>query len=253
MQTWRDPAYVAAVRADCTPDQFNRFKRLYRESFYVLEIRAAPGPGIAASILVSGSTPRSSYSVRFAPDGRVTCTCIDAAVNCGRLRCACKHACFAAVRVFRLDAEAIRAWLRTLRLDPGAVAAVEARARTEAEHRDGPMGGVASGPAAPDIDALCEALDRSANVSNPRSRTVMSYSPLIVSGGTAHDFRVVARPPGPGDECPVCYSELSADLLGCPDCGKAIHATCARRWLEHAPRPTCVYCRSEAFIAWDEA
>lgn len=224
--SWREPSYVAAIREVASSDQFNRFKRIYREPFYVLE-SDAPCASYAASLLVSGSTPRSSYRVRILREsGRVTCTCMDAAVNCARVRCVCKHACFAAVRVFALDAASVSRWFRSgLRLAPEDVAAIAERAIDTTT----PL----AGEDAPDIDALCRRLDR-------------------VGIGSRVDFSVVSRPPEAGDECPVCYDELKgggrgAALVGCPDCGKAVHEGCASRWLAHAARPTCVYCRSPAW------
>ena len=237
--TWRDAAYVAAIRARCTADQFNRFKRLYREPFFVLE-SSRPTGSLAASMLVSGSTPTSSYRIRVErASGRVTCSCMDASVNCGRLRCACKHACFAMVRVFRLGDAAVVRWLETLRLTPEDVLAIDERAAAAFVEEDAG----ADEAAPPDIDALCAELDWAARVTSRPP----SHRPAV-------DFCAIRRPPEAGDECPVCYDELlraaPGALRGCPDCGKAVHATCASRWLMHAARPTCVYCRSSSWRAY---
>jgi hypothetical protein len=110
-------------------------------------------------------------------------------------------------------------------------------------------------------------------------------STLRLSGAPcpcAYSFTTICRPPEPGDECPICYDTLvdavddSHDavhnnnnnqdpceeerengkarsmvyhqLLGCPDCGKAVHKLCAERWLASvSARPSCVYCRSSVW------
>lgn len=245
--TWRDAAYVAAVRAACAPAQFSRFKRLYRETFYVLDLAAPASPGgdsIVAAVTVSGSTVDSRYVVRVRETGQVTCTCMDAAVNCARLGCVCKHACFAMVRVFRLGDAAVCRWLQTggaRRLEPEDVRAVAALVGVPAAIGGSSSSSASSSEEAPDIDALCAALDRSSLVASTSGR----------GGRKVVDFSAAAITRlEPGDECPVCYCELADDLRGCPDCGRAVHAECARRWVLHAARPTCVYCRSAVWVSF---
>lgn len=233
MATWSDAAFVDAVRRSASAAQFSRFKRLYREPFYVLEtVVTGPTDACAARLVLSGSTG-SGYRMRIdRATGRVSCGCMDACTNCTRLHVACKHACFVVARVLRLDVEAVLSFLSTLRLRPRDVDAIAL---------DGSGGDASPHPpeagGSIDIDRLCAELDRGAAIGAIGSPARIP-SPV--------DFETVKRPPEPGDDCPVCYCELltGGNLRGCPDCGRGVHLECVRRWLAHAARPTCVFCRS---------
>ena len=224
----------ALVRHHCSPAQFTRFRKVSREPFYVLE--ASQASHASHAFVVSGSTGspyRMTVSVTAGDDdaaagavGRIRCSCMDAALNCGRLGVACKHMCFLVSRVFRLDAEAVKTYLSTLRLRPADLAAIAALGAIR-------TGRAAAAQAASEDDLLCEAFSSKARVRE--------------GDAELPDFLAVKRPPEPGDDCPVCYCELvagSGTLVGCPDCGNGLHAECARRWLAHSPAATCVYCRS---------
>jgi hypothetical protein len=228
---------VAAVRAGASADQFKRFKRIYSEPFYVLNALAEEGE---TTFLMAGSRPGSSYTVRVCgEDGRVTCNCMDAALNCRRLGCVCKHACFLAARVLRVaDADLLLAFARTGRLHPEAVAAAAARAASQARGAD-EDGRATAAVGSRELDDLCDALVSGARVTSRPSAAAL-------------DFSIVRREPAEGDECPVCYCDLlsASELVGCPQCGNGIHRACAVRWLAHAPRKTCVYCRSPCWAAF---
>ena len=159
---------------------------------------------------VSGSK-RDTYVVSLNGDGLMGCTCMDSRLNCAKKRCVCKHACFVLVRVLRAcDLE----FFRALRMPTAAVQRVLAAFRA----------GV---------------LQISEEEMSPRTRP-------------DDDFTVVTRQPEADDECPVCYDLLvtaNKPLRGCPDCGKGLHAECARRWILVSRNKTCVYCRSPV---WDK-
>ena len=241
-------AFIAAVRGGTDAAQFSRFRKLYTEPFYVLEMGRADATA-AARLVLSGATPNSRYRLAVLRDGRVTCSCMDASLNCARLGVACKHACFAVVRVFRVGETATRHFLmaeprqqqQRLRLRPEDVDVLEARVLLEGDGLP-----AASGVDAPSasgsysrvdgIDALCRSFERASVARRP-----------------ALDFLTLKRPPGHDDDCPVCYAPLlllvdgESQLRGCPDCGNAVHLGCVRRWLRHAARPSCVMCRSTSW------
>lgn len=272
---WRRAEFMASVRGAVSARQFDRFKRMYCQPFFVLAGEIAADE---LSFTVSGSEHDAYRLVLGRSTGRIACSCPDACVNCARLGCICKHACFLLYRVLRaVDVSP----LSTRRLTPeqfdgllGRSTQVVERLRTplspyndEDEDEDGEDGsgdGVAA-PAATlhgprEIDLLCDALERGAVLHTGWDRGGVRGAPSSSRGkqakAKAKAFTHIARPPEPDDECPVCYDALQpaeGDLRGCPSCGRAVHARCARRWLAAAaPRAGCVYCRSPAWAEWDQ-
>lgn len=242
---WRQPAFVDAVRRSVSAAQFARFEKVAYEPFFML---ASAAGADALRFEVSGST-RARYLLTVArATGEVRCTCKDALINCRRLGCVCKHACFVAYRVMKLEGLGL---LRDLRLAPAEVEAVAAEVARGAAQRE-------QRRQLADAEALAERLGgvtisaRAPSAPRPQQQRGV---PPAAPAAPACDFRAVARPPEPGDECPVCYDALVAgapDLRGCPDCGKALHRACAAKWAAMAPggAATCVYCRSRAWAGY---
>lgn len=46
------------------------------------------------------------------------------------------------------------------------------------------------------------------------------------------------------EPCGVCFGEITKDALSCPECNKAAHSNCIRKWIR-AGNTACVYCRAE--------
>jgi hypothetical protein len=233
---WRTPEFIARVNRLVSRDQYNRFRKIYNEPFYVLDIRPGVG-GNGAEVIMSGSKAGSKYKMNVSPDGggKVTCSCMDAVVNCRRLNCVCKHACFLAIRILRVSNVDVFFQRRGV-LGMDGLREAERRANSDrlVENND-EDGRQTRRVTNAELDALCSSFSSSVNVKK-----------------YANDFSVVARPPGEGDECPVCYCELlgGPELVGCPDCGNGLHKACAERWLHHAPRRSCVYCRSDCWVSF---
>ena len=210
--------------AGMSPGQRARAEKVYTEPFF---LTSRPSDPSAACLKFDVSGSKADVYVvslvRSPPVGRdegaFTCTCMDARLGCRRLGCVCKHVCFVVLRVLR-------------RPDFFGV---------------GSLAGVA------EIFARFESLateDTLRPLPRPHDPSAPSGSG---SGGNAA-FETVARPPDPGDDCPVCYDTLAPftgkKLLGCPECGRGIHEACARRWLAVAACKTCVYCRSPVWRAF---
>jgi hypothetical protein len=255
---------MQAVRRAVPARQFDRFKRIYDQPFYVLDAAVDEG---GLRFTVSGSM-RDAYKMTISrATGLVWCACIDASTACRAHGMVCKHVCFLLYRVLRLEE---LAFLGVRKLTPSELGAVEARAAcviaaasasaSASAAADVGVDGV-DGVAVPaavvlrswQVDLLCNQLDAGLRISERGGGGGGG------GGGARSDFAVVARPPEPSDECPVCYDVLLAagdgaalDLRGCPDCGRAVHAGCARRWICRAPRATCVYCRSPVWARWDK-
>lgn len=216
--------------------QLTRFRKILHEPFFMLSLDA-PGrtPGAAARFTVAGSQTQP-YDVELLQDGRTTCTCADARMNCTRLRCVCKHVCFLLFRVLRLESPG-GFFRRGLKLTAEELEAVLARRS-----------------AADGVDHRLELSNQGRSLDEMTAR----LGRLRIGNGLHHpprSFAHVARPPEPDDECPVCYDMLLARLgggdalCGCPDCGRAVHVRCALRWMQQ--QRTCVYCRSPAWADWN--
>lgn len=244
---WRDPEFIASVRSMVSRPQFDRFKRMFHQPFYVL---SGSVDEAQMRFAVSGSE-RNEYTLHVVRStGRVTCDCRDATGHCRRLGAICKHACFLLYRVLRHD-DATPMLTQTL----GGTAAFDAllpRARRVAartatgdpdDREDDGVTAPARAVLSPsEIDRICEAMQR------------MPLGGRAYGTDKRRPFTAVGRQPEPDAECPVCYDtllQLPADLRGCPSCGQAVHAHCARRWIASAPRATCVYCRSPEWAHWD--
>ena len=239
-QGWRDPAFRDRARRTLHADQLARMEKVYTEPFYLLN-RAAPSADASSLAFDVSGSKRDIYRVTLRPDGRMGCTCMDARLNCGRKGCVCKHACFVLVRVLR---RCDLAFFLTggLRLE-GASAVIAdfaagLSAVTEEEMRPHPPPFFSPPPLLPPATATAAAA--TARVPTTPRRGISNISNI--------DFDVVKRPPGPEDECPVCYDLLLAGqrqrLVGCPTCGQGVHHGCVTRWLATSPHGTCVYCRS---------
>ena len=205
----------ASARSVASAAQLKRFSKIYNEPFYVISSEATDE---GAEFDISGSTG-SSYHVKIdKSDGRVSCSCPDTYMNCRRLNCHCKHVCFLVYRVFRITD---LTFLNTLKLRQADTDTIITRLITD------------------DFDRMQIRHDHS-------------------SGNSSIDFYEIKREPALDDDCPVCYCALvtttastttsATRLMGCPDCGNAVHEGCARRWIAHAKKPTCVYCRSEVWV-----
>ncbi len=242
------------ARRTVSPRQFDRFKRMYSQPFFVLACEVGPAE---MSFTVSGSE-RDAYRLRLVREtGRITCSCRDACVNGARLGCICKHACFLLYRVLRLgDVSPMTTRALTAALFDGLAARAAQVVATAGGGADDGEDGVAEPATAvlseSEIDRLCDAIEAFGPIDavlEPQDR------PRPVRGARlGRPFADVARPPEPEGECPVCYDALrmeAGDLRGCPSCGQAVHARCARRWLAGSRRATCVYCRSPAWAEWD--
>ena len=74
-------------------------------------------------------------------------------------------------------------------------------------------------------------------LANDASRTSVAPTPVA---------RMEAR--NLGDDCPVCFDELRTDqkeyIRVCSECCNGAHEECIRRWIAHAPRPSCIFCRA---------
>lgn len=291
--SWRDPAFLLAARtAASSRDQFERFKKIYSEPFYLLDMTAegsgaasAPSPspsaaGVVARMTMSGSR-QTRYRMTVERSGRITCSCPDSYMNCGRLGCVCKHACFFVFRVLRLvdhleflstgrlrpaDVEEV-ARRGAPSLAPDATAAVGQAEQDAAEAADGRRSGVVM--TSHGIDLLCESLSSATlgelAAASPRHRRFAPATPIRRERPSVQsltrpppppppDFSNVLRPPTEDSECPICFCGFSdvgvsqsTGVLGCPDCGNPVHLDCVSRWLAFAPHATCVICRSPAW------
>ena len=96
---WRSGEFMTMARRVVSARQFDRFKRMYSQPFFVLAGEVRPAEMV---FTVSGSE-RDAYILRLVRStGRISCSCRDACVNGARLGCICKHACFLLYRVLRL-------------------------------------------------------------------------------------------------------------------------------------------------------
>ena len=196
------------VRLHCSVAQFTRFKKVSREPFYLLD--ASPSRDQEFAFVMSGSTG-SPYKMSISQN-KISCSCMDAALNCRRLGLACKHMCFLVSRVFDLQQDSIVEYLLTLRLSTANMAAI--------------------------------AIEYNRIPTGPRNRPLGdAFSSMKLTTTTdMPDFGKVARN---FEDCPICYCPgLQGDVVGCPDCGNGLHGECAKRWLAHSAHATCVYCRS---------
>ena len=64
---WRQPEFVADVKARVSTDQFERFKKMYHEPFFLINSELTHRRG-ARTFTVSGST-QSTYNVTIHPNG----------------------------------------------------------------------------------------------------------------------------------------------------------------------------------------
>lgn len=248
---WRTPEFIAAASRAASAAQLSRFKKMYHEPFFLLgtaQATATAAAGTCVRFTVSGSS-QQLYTVTLRATGELACSCKDSAINTRRLGCVCKHICFVVFRVLRIDDPA---FLQRLRLSPEDVSSTCVNVltgvlRVHDHERQPPSGPTIS---AYELDRLCRGITTQTDL---RDR-----SP---SSPPACDFTTIRRPPTAEDECPVCYMTLlgTPDLLGappalvgCPDCGNAVHRECIARWLHHAPQPSCVYCRSTVWRTWHQ-
>lgn len=242
---WRQQAFVQAVSRKVSAAQFARFKKMYHEPFFMLSASSATDSGSGASgssgsivrFTVSGSA-QATYVLTITRAGEVRCSCKDAIMNCRRIGCVCKHACFVLYRVLKRESLALfDDGLRLSASEMDAIAAEVASGRMlQMQEQE------ASAGSRIDIEALCVRMARGARVDNTTHAT------------NPPDFMTVARPPGEGADCPVCYDVLGGDgggVRGCPDCGNAVHRDCIVKWIRNAPRATCVYCRSGVWARYD--
>jgi hypothetical protein len=229
------------VRRLATAHQLSRFKKVFVEPFFLLGAEvceAGSGSGSAERRLhftISGAT-QNAYDVYVHADGRIRCSCMDAATHCARLGCACKHTYFLGYRVMRLERATFVTDGRLLPEELQAASDSIARG-TFWEQGAGRRPDVREALSPTDVDRLCEGMARV----------------TVARAAAPPDFSRVLRDVLPGDECPVCYDALSTSgrrLVGCPDCGNGVHAECIGRWLARAPRATCVYCRSAVWTAY---
>lgn len=247
---WRRPEFIQEVKRSVSTPQFERFKKMYHEPFYLLNVsmRGTVTTGTVFRFTVSGSK-RDEYVVSVTGTGRTACTCKDAAMTCRHNNMVCKHVIFALYRVLRIETIA---FLTTLTLGEADVAAVSRWVLTRGpmDSQEGQGHGQGQGVMSrSEIDAI----SNGARSQWGQSQSSLSQ-PSQSQSQSQPNFKTILRPVQPGDECPVCYDTLlpvdglgqcpSPDLLGCPDCGNAIHAACVIRWLSNAQRPSCVFCRS---------
>ena len=214
------------ARRVLSSQQCKRFEKIYVDPFYVVssELDESALPRFA----ISGST-QNVYRLSLGRNGRFTCSCPDAYMNCERLHCICKHACFVIFRVFRMA--------HVLGSGSGS---------GSSSSRNVDICTLSSR----DVDAMVARV-----VLDDFDRLHVSSSSSSSSTTVKADFEIIRRPPAPDDECPVCYSLLLQPtavarfepLVGCPDCGNSIHRECARRWMVHAVVPSCVFCRSKVW------
>jgi hypothetical protein len=75
------------------------------------------------------------------------------------------------------------------------------------------------------------------------------------------DFMTSTKPMADTDECPMCYDSLlnpaeaastAAVVRYCPECKNGVHRACILKWFEHAPRRTCVCCRSAVWVNYND-
>lgn len=240
---WRDPAFLQGARQALGRDQMARMEKVFYEPFFLLTRGWSDDRRL--TFYVSGSQ-RDTYLVTFRMDGTFGCTCLDAQLNCARKGCVCKHACFVLVRVLRACERSFTFFgAGRLRLPPEAVTEAFARFREGTLVEEGhmaPRGRTDDEGDSGDTEVSSSDTDESVD---EYDRATRQMARLRVSPGAPFDFSHVAKPPLAGDECPVCYDDLlQGPLSGCPECGKGVHTACVRRWLDVAPRRSCVYCRS---------
>jgi hypothetical protein len=194
--------------------------KIFVEPFFLLSRGGTSGNTLTFD--VSGSK-QDTYTVGLRDDGVMGCSCMDSRLNCVKKGCVCKHACFVLVRVLRAYD---LVFFEELRMPPAAVQSVLATFRAGE-------------------------LQISEEEMRAPALAVVAHERRQFRECRLRDFSVVAKPPEAGDECPVCYDLLltpnGPPLLGCPDCGRGLHAVCARRWIAVAPKKTCVYCRSSVW------
>jgi hypothetical protein len=208
---WRQPEFVDTVMRLVRHPQFERFKKMFHEPFYLL------GHGFQdenINLTVSGSKT-TNYNVRIFANGTFGCNCKDQLMTCKRQGMLCKHICFVIFRVFRLTSH-VEEVFRTNKISLEKVQDLKLILESPMEYTNESMSKAAT-------DALCYLVSRH------------------------RDFTIIKRRQ---DDCPICYDSLEdgdATLLGCPDCGNAVHKVCMERWLQHAPAKTCVMCRSSVW------
>ena len=190
-----------------TTPQFTRFNKISYEPFFLLSSELdSDAQSIRFSI--SGSTQKH-YVVRLGRDGRMRCNCMDAAVNCAKAGCVCKHVCFVAFRIARSERIGFFA---DKTLDEAEVGDVFTRVAAD-------------------------------GLANDASRVVVDTASHAPPGPPAgREARNI------GDDCPVCFDLLHDDhkenMRVCLVCANGVHEECMRRWIAHAPRPSCIFCRA---------
>jgi hypothetical protein len=206
---WRSNSFFLSVKATVTPAQFTRFNKIYHEPFFLLS-SSVESNGRTIRFDISGSTQKP-YVVKLDANGGMRCNCMDAAVNCAKANCVCKHICFVAFRVVRSEQSTFFA---NKTLNATDVADIFTRVTAD-------------------------------GLANDASRT-SDARPPAAAAAAATVTSVEAR--NIGDDCPVCFDELRADqkenIRVCGECSNGAHEECIRRWIAHAPRPSCIFCRA---------
>lgn len=235
-------------------EQAARMAKLETEPFFLLP-NATDGSGDGSestrssdpvgdrrsiSFRISGSK-RDIYTVAISPNGFVTCTCMDARMNCRRSGCVCKHACFLLRRALRMPADD-PFFSATARGEGSGVARLhEARISAARDLHEG----AASVPP--------EALTPH-SLHSPQPSHAPSKGWPVQQEAFCTRVRQ-ASSSSAADDCPVCFTELAegTHLRFCPDCGNGIHLECASRWMRALGKraKTCVMCRSHVWTAWN--
>lgn len=273
MSSWRRPEFVQEVKETVHPKQFERFKKMFHEPFFLLDVRKecvfrgtthqeAPDKMV---FTVSGSQ-QTPYLVTLLHRSRAfSCNCLDFRTNCQRNRFVCKHICFVLFRALRKTT-----CFKELFLDEQlSHHQVDAIFSDEQNYEGASLDNRVSEQ---DIDEMCSAM-MSTSIASPSSSSsstslqqperrrrqqqqrgrLLGLQEASASSTNLDKFKEVRRTPS--DDCPICYDTMTLDdptnpLLGCPDCGNGVHEECVRRWLAHATKKTCVFCRSAVWAAF---
>lgn len=275
---WRQPAFLQDAARCASVPQMSRLKKMYHEPFFLIDATTrttgAPGTSVASVSVTSSSS--SCSQVRFSvsgsaatvytvvlksSNGHMTCSCKDAILTCRRVRCACKHVCFVAFRVLRQPsaADLLSASVMNAMPQPGLTLSPAVVSDVLQQMADGTL-----------LSGVSQEERRASSAMTEHDVNMLCGARTMFRGGavaSTADFTTVRRTPVPDeDECPVCYDVLvrgaghghgiymeGAELRGCPDCGRGVHLACVMKWLQHAPAPTCVMCRSRVWSQFNRS
>lgn len=193
-------------------DQQRRFNKLNTEEFYLLDHTSCNRETQFYEFTISGST-RSVYTVKLYTTGKTFCTCPDFVGHAARAGCVCKHVCFVFARVLKYPDPDLE-FYETLTFDY------------------------------PKMQELCRCFTLDSSVVN--MSLTDKYIDLKENKPKFDKYRAIQA----DDECPICYTELSENILGCPACLGAVHIKCMEKWLTN--KKTCCYCRNPVWERYNE-